>query len=164
MNDKDMRCALCAKMPESDEPAILALGRYGKPRYICEECEGQIDTATLSRASAAIESLGSKMVGYGKDDPITVNAMRNILESASKRAAAIKDGSYDFALDDAEEDFDGEGFDEIPEELLETEEDKALDAKEAEANKKFDNVLNWVWAAVFAVIGVVIVLKTFKVI
>ena len=63
MNDKDMRCALCAKMPDADEPTILALGRYGKPRYVCEECEREIDTATLSRdyteAATAIESLGA---------------------------------------------------------------------------------------------------------
>ena len=163
-----MRCALCARMPEREEPTVLALGSYGMPRYICEECEAEIDTATLSRdyseAAEAIESLGNKMLGYGKDDPITVHAMKNILERASKRAAEIKDGSYDFALDDAEEETDEEGFDEIPEELRETEEDKALDAKDAEANKKFDNFLNWLWVAVFSVMGVVIILKMFGVI
>ena len=162
MNDKDMRCALCAKMPESDEPAVLAIGNYGMPRYICEECEAEIDTATLSRdygeAAAAIERLGAKMVGYGKDDPITVDAIKDILERASKRAAAIKGGSYDFALDESEESNDG-GFDEIPEELRETEEDRELDRKEAEANKKFDKILNWVWVAVFLAFGVVFALK-----
>ena len=164
MSEKDMRCALCAKMPESDEPTVLAIGSYGMPRYICEDCEAQIDTATLSKdyseAVAAIESLGAKMVGYAKDDPITIDAIKNILERASKRAAAIKDGSYDFALDEAEES-DDDGFDEIPEELRETEEDRELDRKEAEANKKFDKILNWVWVAVFLAFGVAFVLRMF---
>lgn len=168
MNEKDIRCALCAKMPETEEPAILALGRYAKPRYICEICEAEIDTATLSKnydeAVSAIESLGEKMLGFGKDDPITVDAIKNILERASKRAAAIKDGTYDFSLDDEDPSSEEEeSFDEIPEELQETEEDKALDAKDAESAKKFDKVLNWLWVAVFGVAAVVIVLRMFGV-
>lgn len=163
MNEKDIRCALCAAIPEAEEPAILALGRYAKPRYICESCEAEIDTATLSRnydeAVAAIESLGEKMLGFGKDDPITVDAIKNILERASKRAAAIKDGSYDFALDEEDPSEEEESFDEIPEELQESEADKALDAKDAEAAKKFDKVLNWLWVAVFGVAAVFIILK-----
>ena len=35
-------------------------------------------------------------------------------------------------------------FDEIPEELQETEEDKELDRREAEKQKKFDKIMNWV--------------------
>ena len=167
MNDKDKRCALCGTMPETEEPAILALGRYGVPRYLCEQCEREIDAATLSKdhseAVAAIESLGKKMASFGKDDLITVDTVRKILEKSAQRAAAIKDGSYDFALDEAEEG-DEEGFDEIPEELLESEEDKALDAKEAATSKKMDKILNWVSGIVFAAAAVFFILRMFGVI
>jgi hypothetical protein len=80
--------------------------------------------------------------------------MRALLLKAAKRAAAIKDGEYDFALDEvaeqetAEGEEATEGFDEIPEELLESEEDAELDRRDAEIGKKFDKVLNWVWVAV----------------
>ena len=154
-------------MPETEEPAILALGRYGVPRYLCEQCESEIDAATLSKdyseAIAAIESLGKKMASFGKDDLITVDTVRKILEKSAKRAAAIKDGSYDFALDEAEE-TDEEGFDEVPEELLESEEDKALDAKEAAVSKKMDKVLNWACGIVFVAAAVIFVLRMFGVI
>ena len=63
-------------------------------------------------------------------------------------------GTYDFALDEVESD---EGFDEIPEELQETEEDRLLDEKEAEANAKLDKFLNWAWVGVaIAVVGFII--------
>ena len=66
----------------------------------------------------------------------------------------IKDGEYDFALDEAEEE---EGFDEIPEELLESEEDIALDKADEEKMKKFDKVYNYVLiGAIIALVGIVI--------
>ena len=44
--DKNKNCALCGRLPEIEEPAVLALGKYGAPRYLCEECEADLDTAT----------------------------------------------------------------------------------------------------------------------
>ncbi len=157
MSKKDNNCALCGSIPQKEEPAILTLGSYGYPRCLCEICEQEIDTATLGRdydeIAAAIASLGTKMTTFGKDDKMTVKTMETILEAAAKRATAIKEGSYDFALDEATEE---DSFDEIPEELRETEEDKALDKKDEEFNKKFDKVLNWLW--LFVLLGAVVVL------
>ena len=71
----------------------------------------------------------------------------------------IKLGEYDFALDEIADQSGNEGFDDIPEELKETEEDRLLDEKEAEALKKFDKVLNWLWAGVGVFAAVVIIIK-----
>ena len=157
MENKEKHCALCGRIPECEEPAILAIGKYGHPRHLCEDCEAELDTATLGREYEevvdAIDSLGKKATSFGKDDPITIATMRSILMKAAKRAAAMKNGEYDFDVDDdspvtedGEEEI--EGFDEIPEELLETEEDAALDRRDAEIGKKLDKVLNWVWVIV----------------
>lgn len=168
MSNKNNNCALCGTLPKKEEPAILALGSYGYPRYLCEECEAELDTATLGTdydaVTAAIGRLAEKTESFGKDDKITLKTMKEILESAAKRAAAINDGSYDFALDKEEPTDDGEGFNEIPEELRETEEDKALDAKDEERNKKFDKVTNWIWVGIFTAVLVFFVLKLLNVI
>lgn len=168
MSNKDNNCALCGAVPEREEPAILALGNYGYPRYLCEECEAELDTATLGKeydsVAVAIERLAKKTDSFGKDDKITLKTMKEILEAAAKRATAIKEGSYDFALDEQEPFDDGEGFDEIPEELRETDEDKALDEKEAAIGKKLDKFINWFWVIAFAGVAVYFVLRFLKVI
>ena len=67
------------------------------------------------------------------------------------RAEKINKGEYDFSLD---ENVEETGEDDIPEELLETEEDKALDERDEKRQKKFDKIFNIVALAVFAgVIG-----------
>ena len=166
MSNKDKNCALCGARAEKEEPAILALGNYGYPRYLCEECEAELDAATLGKdfeeVSGAIERLAKKTDSFGKDDKITLSTMKEILESAAKRANEIKDGSYDFALDEEEPEADEEGFDEIPEELRESEEDKALDAKEAALGKKLDKFINWFWILAFAGVAVYFVIKLIK--
>lgn len=170
MSKKDNNCALCGTVPEKDEPTVLALGSYGYPRCLCEECEAEIDTATLGRdydeIVAAITSLADKTEKFGRYDHTTFEAMQAILEDAAKRAAAIKDGSYDFSLDEQEGTEDSEeSFDEIPEALRETEEDRALDEKEAKTNKVFDSILNWAWLVVFVgIIGFFLLKFVFKVI
>ena len=74
------------------------------------------------------------------DHPLVVELVSETLNHAAKRATAIKEGTYDFSLD--EESAEDEGFDEVPEELLESEEDKALDEAEKVQNEKLDKVLN----------------------
>ena len=124
-------CSICLKRVEGDDAPVLAMGAYGNPKVLCDEC-----------AAANI------------DDRVTVATMTEMFESSAKRAQAIKEGTYDFALDEVESD---EGFDEIPEELQETEEDRLLDEKEAEANAKLDKFLNWAWVGVaIAVVGFII--------
>ena len=167
MENQEIHCALCGRIPDVEEPAILTLGKYGKPRHLCEDCEAELDTATLGRDYGeivdAIDRLGKKATTFGKDDPSTVSTMKGILMNAAKRAAAIKEGKYDFDLDEtptvSEGEEETESFDEIPEELRETEEDAELDRRDAEFAKKFDKVLNWVWVVVLVGTVTVFLLK-----
>ena len=76
------------------------------------------------------------------DDRVTVATVTALLEDSAKRAQKIKEGTYDFALDEIEAE---EGFDEIPDDLKETEEDRLLDEKDAAANAKFDKIMGWAW-------------------
>ena len=94
-----------------------------------------------------------------EDDPTFDGTRKGILDPKSlsfeERAKLIKEGSYDFALDDQESEEDV--LEEIPEELRETEEDRELDRKEAEALKKFDKVTNWLWLGILVgVIGAIV--------
>ena len=161
MENKEIYCALCGRIPESEEPAVLTMGRYGNPRHLCEECEAQMDTANLGRdydeIVDAIDTLGKKATGFAASDDVTLNVMRAFLMRAAKRAADIKEGNYDFNAEDTSS--DEEGFDEIPEELRETEEDAELDRRDAEAAKKFDKFLNVLWIGVFSAIFVFALLK-----
>lgn len=135
-------CCLCKTALDTDTADVLAIGRYGTPRYLCAECSGKIEAATTARdygeAVAAIEALGEMLVDVGADDTVIKDSLTPIIEQAAERASKIKAGEYDFALDEREEDTDTE----IPEELLETEEDRALDEKDAAAQKKFDKYMN----------------------
>lgn len=151
-------CSICLKRVEGDDAPVLAMGAYGNPKVLCDECAELIDKMTLSRdydeITAAINGVAERMSAANIDDRVTVATMTEMFESSAKRAQAIKEGTYDFALDEVESD---EGFDEIPEELQETEEDRLLDEKEAEANAKLDKFLNWAWVGVaIAVVGFII--------
>ena len=157
--DKNKNCALCGRLPEIEEPAVLALGKYGAPRYLCEECEAELDTATLGteydKIVDSIDRLGKKAMSFGKDDPVTLRTMKSILESAAKRAAAIKEGSYDFALDeaDAEDEFD------ITDDLKESEEDRKKDERDEKVAKIIDTALSWACGAIFVAAITLFIIK-----
>ena len=149
-------CALCNNLCDKDSP-VLAMGPYGNPRLLCPECAELVETITLGTEydsiTSAMDEITKRMSKSNVDDGITVDTMTDLLARSAERAQKIKDGSYDFSLDEAEEEEDS--FDEIPEELQETEEDRLLDEKEAEANRKFDKLLNWMWVGVaVAVVGI----------
>ena len=133
-------CCICEKSVEREDAPILAMGGAGYARVLCEECDSELQVATrghdVEEIKAAINSLSTKMAN-GEPDTVTYRMMSEILVTATQRAMEIKDGSYDFARDDEE---DNEGFDEIPEELLESDEDIELDRKDEEKAKKFDKV------------------------
>ena len=158
-------CSICLKRVEGDDAPVLAMGGYGNPKVLCDECAELIDKMTLSRdydeITAAINGVAERMSAANIDDRVTVATMTEMFESSAKRAQSIKEGTYDFALDEVESD---EGFDEIPEELLETEEDKARDEKEAKFNKKLDKITNWIWVVVFAGVAVFFVLRLLRII
>ena len=136
-------CCICNRKIERDDPAVLAMGGAGIPRYLCDDCEKLLDDATLSTdydtAGAAIGKL-SKLMADGDPDPVTYAIVKGILLKSSNRAVAIKEGTYDFALDD--EPIVEEGYDEVPEDLQETEEDKEKDRIDEEKQKKFDKIYN----------------------
>ena len=161
MENEEIYCALCGRIPECEEPAVLTMGRYGHPRHLCEECESQMDTANLGRdydeIINAIDILGKKATSFAFDDDVTMDVMRAFIMRAAKRAADIKAGNYNFDVEDAP--VEDEGFDEIPEELRETEEDAELDRRDAENAKKFDKFLNVLWIAAFTALFVFFMLK-----
>lgn len=124
------------------------MGAYGTPKYLCEECAELVEKITVGREydeiAAAMDELTARMSKANIDDRVTVSTVTDLLTSAVERAQKIKEGTYDFSLDEAEE----EVMEEIPEELQETEEDRLLDEKDAEAAEKFDRFLNWAWIGV----------------
>ncbi len=123
---------------------------FGYPRHICEECESDLDDATLSKEpeviSAAIERIGKKMQNANTDDKLILETVTSIIEGATERGELIRNGVYDFENDEA---LDTENEDEVPEELLETEEDRELDRQEKEAAEKTDKFMNWVTIGIF---------------
>ena len=137
------KCCMCCQEIEREDPAVLAMGGAGIPRYLCDDCENLLDTATLSRdyddAGAAIGKI-SKLMADNDPDPVTLAIVSQILLKSSDRAVAIREGKYDFALD--EQPMEQAEFDEIPEDLQETEEDKEKDRIDEEKNKKFDKIYN----------------------
>ena len=147
------QCVICDKAIEREDAPILGMSGYGNPKLLCDECAEDIETVTSERdcdkIAEAMARLSEKMSDFDPDS-MTYVIVSDIMARAAERAKAIKDGTYDFALDEEEE----ESFDEIPEELLETEEDRELDKRDAEKQKKFDEIMNWV--SIIAIVGTAI--------
>ena len=145
-------CSICKAEIENENPSVLTMGGYGNPRYVCENCDAEIERMLYSQvpaeAQAAMKRLGDHLARIGCEDNAVIDTMQEMMRRAGERAAAIEKGTYDFSEDAAEE--GEEEMIEIPEELQETEEDRALDEKDAEAEKKFDKIMNWAWAGVLA--------------
>lgn len=154
-------CAICRREINEENAPILAMGSFGNPRYLCDECASDIDQATSSRESseieAAMQKISEKLAATGAEDSIAVEAVTEIFTSAGDRAKRIKDGTYDFSEDEVIEEED-----DVPEELRETEEDRAEDEKDAEKAKKFDKILNIVSACVFTVAIILMVIYFFR--
>ncbi len=134
------------------------MGAYGNPKLLCDECADLVETMSFGKeydeVVTAMNSLTARMSSANVDDRVTVATVTEMLSECAKRAQKIKEGSYDFSLDEEKA---NEGMDEIPEELQETEEDRLLDEKEKEANAKFDKVMNWMWIGVgIAAVGFII--------
>ncbi len=153
MSDKKI-CCICGRYTE-ENAAVLAYGGYGTPRLLCKECEWELDVITVDKTpeniKAAMNSLGEKMTRSDPDD-LTIKTLNILIYEAADRAEQIEKGTYDFSAE--EEENKDEGFDEIPEELLETEEDKALDEADEKKQKKFDKIFNIITAAlIIAAVG-----------
>lgn len=142
-------CSTCLRLIESEDAPVLVMGAYGTPKLLCDDCAKLIDTITLGTDPEEIEksmqTLTDRMSASNVDDRFTIATVTEILNDSAERAQQIKAGTYDFALDEA---VDEDAMDDIPEELRETEEDRLLDEKDAEANAKFDKILNRLWIGV----------------
>lgn len=153
-------CCTCLARIESEDAPVLVMGAYGNPKLLCDDCAALIETMTRDKdyneISSAMENLTYKMSVANIDDRFTVEAVTKILADSALRAQKINEGTYDFSLDDVEDD---ESFEEIPEELQETEEDKLLDEKDAAANAKFDKFMNKLWIVLGAGAGAYIIWK-----
>ncbi len=153
-------CSICKKSVDSENAAILTIGGFGNPKYICEECDGDFAEATGARdieaISAAMDRISKKMASVDQSDKLVLKSVKDIMAEASSRAEQIKNGTFDFSVEEAEE--RNEDI-EVPEELRETEEDKELDRKEAERNKKFDRIINWASAVVLLALSVFVIYR-----
>ena len=136
-------CSICGKPIDAENAPILTMGAYGTPIHICDECAEDLDIITTSNDYDTIRASFAKIVKFIQKSQTKgefVNeTLQNILDEAMERAEKIKDGTYDFAIDEQSEE---QSFDEIPEELAETEEDIKLDQEEAERNAKFEKIFN----------------------
>ena len=141
-------CSICKKEVDAEIASILTMGGFGNPRYLCDECAAEIEGMLSERDSEKIEESMQKISGKlsvsDPDDSVVLDTVNDIFSKAGDRAKRIKEGTYDFSEDEEE---DVEGFDEIPEELKETEEDRARDEQDSITAKKLDKISNWLMAA-----------------
>lgn len=153
------RCCLCNAPIENENAPVLTMGGAGNPRLLCERCAALLDTATLGdnydEIKYSIETLGSLLTAQDHDLR-TQETLTEILDRASKRANLIKSGEYDFDLDLPELAAD-EGYDELPEDMVESEEDIQKDAEEEEKLQKFNKVYNVILTVIIiAFVGYII--------
>ena len=151
------KCCICG-CPVEEDAAILTMGAAGNARYLCEECDEFLITATtgkeFDKIEIAMEEISKRISNYNPDG-VTFDILSHTMLTASERAKQIKNGTYDFTLDEVED--DGYELEDIPEELLETEEDRELDRVDEEKMKKFDKVYNIIMiVALAAIVGMVI--------
>ena len=134
-------CSVCRTGIDGEDAAVLVLGGFGTPRYLCDCCASDFDAAStereISEIDGAIDRISKKMTSARVDDGLVLETVEELMRAARERREKIRAGEYDFSEDetpDAEE--------EIPEELRETEEDIENGKKEAEKNKKYDKITN----------------------
>lgn len=160
-------CAICNKEVDTETAAVLAIGAFGTPKYLCPECENEIDTALTDtdfhNIGAAMDAIGKKMADNEYVGKVVFSTVNELFDKARDRATKIKEGTYDFSLDNQDSIEEGDG--EVPEELLESEEDRELDRREIEKEKKVNRVIDWItgiaFTAAFAVIAYMLIDRFF---
>ena len=154
-----MKCCICFSKIESPNAPILTIGKLGNPRCLCSECEELFDAATLGKTyeevTEACREIGDTMTRCNADDETVFTEVNNIITNAIARAESIKDGTYDFSLDEEfiESINSAEQKEELPEQLQESAEDIELDKKDARIGKIIDTVTSWI--AGLALVGAV---------
>ena len=144
-------CAICDKTTESETSAILTIGGFGNAKYLCSECEADLELVTKGKEpnliGEAMDRITEKLNSANVDDRLVVSTLCDVFDSAKVRAEEIKNGTYDFSRDEME----AEGF-ELTEEYAETETDKELDQKELEAKAKEEKFSGWFMLGIIVVI------------
>ena len=136
-------CAVCQAAFESDAPDILFFSKSGSARYVCPHCAEIYEKATLSRLPEEIENSLEALYGYTDrlTDIATLEFLALSLGDAKKRLSEVRNGTYDFTLDED----DTPISEEIPEEYRP---DEAVE-KEAEEKARrltlFDRVIDILW-------------------
>lgn len=135
-------CCICQREIEVEDAPILAMGAFGTPKCVCQSCDSIIEAATHSadadEATDAIRRLGETLTLGDTEDTQIIDTVNGIITEAAERAEAIRAGIYDFSKDEVSEpEF------ELSEDMLESEEDRALDEKEAKTNKILDTITAW---------------------
>ena len=152
MEECARHCSLCKREVNKDEAPILAMGGFGNPRYLCDECSHDVDGAMGAKEPDAIEAamkrISEKLSAVNTDDSLVIETVSSIFEQAGSRARQISEGTYDFSLDEKQE---NEENTDVPEELRESEEDKQLDEEDKKKSDKFDKVFNIIALVTFAV-------------
>ena len=153
------RCSICTVAVDGENAAILAMGGFGNPRYMCEGCALDFDELTLERdpdvITEAKSRIAKKMTDAALDDALTLRTIEGIMAKAEERLAGIKEGTYDFTDEDAAAACaEDEG---VPEELRETEEDRELERQREKKYEKIDKITNWICiGAIIAFVGFVV--------
>ena len=157
------KCSICRKTVENENAPILAMGGYGNPRYLCGECAADIDASLYERDVNKIEismkRLSDKLANDVPDDKVVIETMKDIFTDAGERARKIKNGEYDFSVEENELQ---ENFSAAPIQLTETEEDIELDRRDAERAKKLDKIFNWTALGIGIAALIVIIITLIK--
>ncbi|MBO7195704.1 MAG: hypothetical protein J6V80_00030 [Clostridia bacterium] len=153
------KCCMCDRHIEREDAPVLSMGAAGIPRLLCDNCAILLDTATLGEnydeIKGAMETI-SDIMSANDPDGVTYSIVSELMVSASERAKAIKDGTYDFSLDEEE----GEDqLEDIPEDMLESEEDKQKDEADEIKLKRFDKVYNAIFIAISIATALFIIYK-----
>ena len=146
-----MSCAICKREIDMESAPIIAMGGFGHPRCICDECADKLDVMSTSldteEIKAAMKHVADMMANNTGDDMVAHNAVKIILMEAGARVEKLESGTY------TEESVEEEILD-VPEELEETEEDRELDRQDEIKNQKLDKIFNWISIGILAAAAV----------
>ena len=155
-------CCICKAQIESENPAVLTVSSLGNPRYLCDSCDADFSSALTAKEYSeikdAVSSIGGKMEASGVEDELVIEEAGVIIERATARAEAIRDGSYDFSLDEeSSEDSPLEEAELLVEEAEESEEEREKRLQKERYAKIFDTATTWtIGIAIVAAIGYLI--------
>ncbi len=145
-------CSVCNREVNEENAPILAMGGFGNPKYLCDECAADIDTAITAKDTEKIEEamsrISKKLSSAGAESELVIETVKEIFTEAGNRAKQIKEGTFDFSEDESA--YAEEEIFEIGEDMAETEEDREKDARDLEKAKKLDKIFNWITVGAIA--------------